>query len=163
MVLEFDNCLTAETEYTILVKADLLDKSEIPLGKDVPFVVNTDEGEVIYKNPVVTLNGAPLNTASSITPGDNITVEASYINTTPDKKGFYLVLLAYEDSNSDGVLNLKGVSYNEYSADYTSPYEDTCVITMTADASFVGAKVVKAFVFDNISDLKPITDAFVAQ
>ena len=162
-VIELDNCLTAETEYTILVKADLLDKTEMPLGKELPFVVNTDEGEVIYNNPVVTLNGSPLNAASGITPGDNITVEASYINTTPNKKSFCVVLLAYEDLNNDGVLSLKGVAANEYYADSTSPYTDTCIITKTADASFVGAKVVKAFVFNNISDLNPLTDAFVAE
>ena len=65
--------------------------------------------------------------------------------------------VAYKDSY------IKGVEYAEYFADSTSPYTDTLIITKTADASFVGADAVKAFVFDNISDLKPLTDAFVAQ
>ena len=129
----------------------------MPLGRNVSFTVNTDEGEVIYKTPVVKCNNAILNSASDIALGDNLTVEAEFINTTLDKKGSYVVLLAYKDSY------LKGVEYAEYFADSTSPYTDTLIITKIADASFVGADAVKAFVFDNISDLKPLTDAFVAQ
>ena len=129
----------------------------MPLGRDVVFTVNTDEGEVIYKTPVVEVNNQPLTEAASIALGDEITVEAEFINTTPDKKGSYVVLLAYKDSY------LKGVAYSQYVADGTSPYTDTLTITKAADEAFVGADAVKAFVFDNISDLKPLTDAFVAE
>ena len=157
VVIDFDNCLTPNTEYTVTINECLLDKDGMPLGRNVAFTVNTDEGEVIYKTPVVKCNGSLLSAASNIASGDVLTVEAEFVNTTLDKKGSYVVLLAYKDSY------LKGVAYAEYVADGTSPYTDTLTITKTADDTFVGADAVKAFVFDNISDLKPLTDAFVVE
>lgn len=153
--LDFDNCLTANTEYRITVKAGLADVSGTVLGRDVNFNVSTDDGEIIYNTPVVRVNGASAASVSAIAAGDNITVEAEVINTTKNKKGAYAVLYAYKDSA------LVGAAFTRHYADSSSPYHEIIEIRHTADAGFVGADCIKAFVFDNASDLMPLTDATV--
>lgn len=153
--LEFDNCLAANTEYRITVKSGLTDTGGTVLGRDITFTASTDDGEVIYNNPVILVNGSSAASASAIAPGDTITVEAEVINTTKNKKGAYAVLYAYKDSA------LVGAAFTRHYADSSSPYHEIIEIRHTADAGFVGADSIKAFVFDNASDLMPLTDATV--
>lgn len=153
----FNNCLAAGQSYTLVIKQTSTDASGKPIVSDVSYPFTADEGEIVYSVPVLKTDGAPLAIPSEIKAGDMLSAEVTVINTTAVKKNANMVLAVYKDNR------LVFARMQEYTPAADTAYRDMFTLTAEADGSCAGADSVKAFIFNNTTEIRPLAGAAVAE
>ena len=141
-VIEFANCLDADTSYVLRIDADVKDADGGAAAGEAAYRFTADSGEVVYGKPVITDNGG------------TVTAEVTVVNTTAnDINNFYITLASY---NSEGMLT--GIIPLE--AAYSKAEGYTKTFTVTGDTgAFSEADMLGAFVFSDLTNIRPLTDS----
>ena len=141
-VIEFANCLDADTSYVLRIDADVKDADGGAATGEAVYRFTADSGEVEYGKPVITDNGG------------TVTAEVTVVNTTAnDINNFYITLASY---NSEGMLT--GIIPLE--AAYSKAEGYTKTFTVTGDTgAFSEADMLGAFVFSDLTNIRPLTDS----
>ena len=154
VVIDLTNCLEPKTAYTIHIDGAFSCQNGIPLGSDTTFNFTTDDGEIAYLTPVILVNGNEVDRASAIAAGSTVTAEAEIVNTTVDDVDAYIVIASYKD---DMLAGLEYAAYNPV----LGLYNEKATVSFTADADFVGADELRAWLISDITDIKPLAEAIV--
>jgi len=143
IVLEFEEGLTYNENYTVTLSKDLADIFGAKLGNDIVLSFKAVCDDITFGNPIITVDGDLLEAAGDIAENGKIEVT---VNTKAGVPCSALIMVAaYKEGKLSGVA-----------AGNISSKTGKLVLEHTADATFVGAETVKAFVFD-ASTIKPIT------
>ncbi|MCI9626584.1 MAG: Ig-like domain-containing protein [Clostridia bacterium] len=156
-VVTFANCLSPDTDYAVVIGADSTDADGKPIAKGARYSFTTDSGEIIYGKPVIKCNGNTVNTIADITAGGTLTAEIAAVNTTAEKTGAFVTLVAHKNNT------LVYATALEYAPEDGAPRVGAITLTAEDAAACAGADAVKVFVFDNLTDMKPFVGAEIVK
>ncbi len=149
--VEFTNALNAGETYTITVGAGAPAANGLGLASDVIYTFTADEGEIKFAVPSIKEGDSDIASVADIAEGDSIAVEVPVINTSAEDAKAWIVLAGYAGNKLVSVATLP------YTLAADGAYSDTATIPVTVDANLASATTVKAFVFDGITKIAPIT------
>ena len=156
-VVAFDDCLAANGAYAIAVGADSTDIDGRPIANAVRFSFVADGGEIAYLTPVIKYNGNVLDSPAELAADGALCAEVTAVNTTTGKTGAYVTLIAYKDGK------IAYAAVQQYAPESGAPRLNTIVLEADNAAACVGADAIKAFVFDNLTEFRPLAGAGVVE
>ncbi len=156
-VVTFANCLSPNTDYAVVIGADSTSADGKPIAKGARYSFTTDSGEIVYGKPVIKCNGTAVESIADITAGGTLTAEITAVNTTTEKTGAFVTLVAHKNNT------LVYATALEYAPEDGAPRVGAITLTAEDAAACVGADAVKVFVFDNLTDMKPFVSAEIVK
>ncbi len=152
--ITFENCLTANTLYTITV----LDTQNVTgtksMGQSLSYQFASDEGSLVYMKPVIKINGVETDSFGTIEDGTLVTAELEILNTAKELGVVWMDLLGYKDEELVGVNVLKIINA---ASDEPIKHVSIEINGLTGNLTDVDELVVH--VFDGLMNLEPLTDA----
>lgn len=156
-VVTFTDYLMPDTAYAVVIGADSTDAEGKPIAKGARYSFTTDSGEIVYGKPVIKCNGTVVNTVADITAGGTLTAEVMAVNTTAEKTGAFVTLVAHKNNT------LVYAAALEYAPEDGAPRVNTITLSAEDAAACAGADAVKVFVFDNLTEMKPFVSAEIVK
>lgn len=156
-VVTFTDYLTPDTAYAVVIGADSTDAEGKPIAKGARYSFTTDSGEIIYGKPVIKCNGTVVNTVADIIADGTLTAEVMAVNTTAEKTGAFVTLVAHKNNT------LVYAAALEYAPEDGAPCVGTITLSAEDAAACAGADAVKVFVFDNLTEMKPFVSAEIVK
>ena len=156
-VVTFADCLAPDTEYAVVVGEDSTSADGKPIAKGIRYAFTTDSGEITYLKPVIKCNGMAVDTLADITADGKITVDVTVVNTTTETTSAFVTLVAHKNNT------LVYATALAYAPQPGTPRVNTVTLSAEDAAACAGADAIKVFVFDNLTEMKPLASAEIVE